>query len=179
MTAPFRSVITGGPGTVKSTLLQEFAVTEIETFPEVARVILQAPGGMAMRLERPKAFAEAMFEAELQAWNAAPVGPSLYDRGFPDIAGFLQLEGLIIPAALERACREFRYNGPVFRAPPWREIYTPDEERIQDWDAALASDAAVSSAWAHYGYQLIDLPIASVSERVDFVRSYLEGSDQL
>lgn len=179
MTTPFRSVITGGPGSGKSTLLQEIAVTGITTFPEVARAILQAPEGMALRAECPTAFAQAMFEAELQAWNAAPVGPSLYDRGFPDIAGFLQLEGLPIPAALERACREFRYNGPVFRAPPWREIYTPDEERIQDWDEAVASDAAVSLAWAHYGYQLIDLPMASVSERVDFVRSYLEGFDKL
>jgi predicted ATPase len=67
----------------------------------------------------------------------------------------------------------------VFRAQPWREIYTQDEERIQDWEAAVASDAAVSSAWLHYGYQLIDLPIASVSERVDFVRSYLEGPNRL
>jgi predicted ATPase len=176
MISPFRSVITGGPGTGKSTLLQEIALTGIVTFPEVARAILQAPDGMAMRAERPMDFANAMFEAELQAWHEAPYGASLYDRGFPDIVGFLELEGLSIPSAFDRACRDCRYNGPVFRAPPWREIYTPDEERIQDWAGAVASDAAVSAVWKHYGYQLIDLPLASVEERVTFILCHLDGT---
>jgi predicted ATPase len=91
MTAPLRSVITGGPGAGKSTLLKEIESSGIAIFPEVAREILQAPGGMAMRAERPADFATAMFEAELQAWQTAPSGPSLYDRGFPDIVGFLEL----------------------------------------------------------------------------------------
>jgi predicted ATPase len=86
---PFRSVITGGPGAGKSTLLREIAVTGITTFPEVARAILQTTEGMALRAERPTAFAKAMFKAEMHAWNLAPAKPSLYDRGFPDIAGFL------------------------------------------------------------------------------------------
>jgi predicted ATPase len=175
LAAPFRSVITGGPGAGKSTLLAEIASAGIATFPEVARAILQAPDGMAMRAERPADFAAAMLEAELIAWHAAPEGPSLYDRGFPDIAGFLSLEGLRVPEALDRICRDHRYEGPVFHAPPWREIYTPDEERVQDWEQAVASDAAVVAAWKHYGYRLVELPMAPTAERAAFVLRHLTG----
>jgi predicted ATPase len=169
----FRSVITGGPGVGKSTLLEALADAGIATFAEVARKILQVPGGMEMRAQRPMDFAEAMLEAELSAWHAAAVGAAVYDRGFPDIVGFFELEGLPVPNALDRCCRELRYEGPIFRAPPWAEIYAPDEERIQDWAQALASDSAVTAAWKRYGYQLVDLPLLPVAQRVEFVLDYL------
>lgn len=146
-------------------------------FPEVARILLQAPGGMAMRADNPAAFADAMLAAEREAWGAAPAGPSVYDRGFPDVAGFCELEGLPVPAAVDKACQQLRYQGPIFRAPPWREIYTRDEERIQSWDEAVAGDVAVCAAWRCYGYQLIDLPLAPVAERVTFVRRHLNRSE--
>jgi predicted ATPase len=173
LVAPIRSVITGGPGAGKSTLLAELSVQGLPVFPEVARDILQQPGGMAMRAERPADFADAMLRAELAAWHAAPSGPSLYDRGFPDIVGFMELEGLAVPECLDRLCRDYRYNGPIFRAPPWPQIYAQDDERIQDWAEAVASDAAVVSAWKGYGYQLIDLRLETVKERADFVGLYL------
>ncbi|WP_374407236.1 AAA family ATPase [Pelagerythrobacter sp.] len=173
--APVRSVVTGGPGTGKSTLLEELARRGIATETEVARAILQAPGGMALRARDPAGFARAMFEAELAAWHGAQRrdGPTVFDRGFPDIAGFLALEGLPVPPEIADACRDLRYDGPVFRAPPWQAIYRPDAQRIQDWDAALASDAAVTAAWRTYRYEPIDLPLADVSDRADFVLARL------
>jgi predicted ATPase len=175
---PIRAVITGGPGTGKSTLLAALGDSGIAIFPEVARILLQAPGGVAMRADHPAAFADAMLAAERDAWDSAPPVSSVYDRGFPDIAGFCGLESVTVSEAIDEACRELRYQGPIFRAPPWRDIYTQDEERIQSWEEALASDAAVCSAWQHYGYQLIDLPLATVAERVAFVRRHLERSEK-
>ncbi len=128
MTGQLRSVITGGPGAGKSTLLAAIFARGIPTHSEVARAILQAPGGMEMRAARPSDFAMAMFKAEQKSWGAAKRGFSLYDRGFPDIVGFLRLEGLPVPPELDRICQELRYDGCIFRAPPWREIYTPDDE---------------------------------------------------
>ncbi|MXP10845.1 AAA family ATPase [Pseudoblastomonas halimionae] len=166
-----RLVVTGAPGAGKSTLLETLAARGMAVEREVARSILQAPGGMEMRARRPQDFARAMLEAESAAYARAAMncGATLFDRGFPDIAGFLKVEGLPVIDAVERACRDRRYTGPIFRAPPWREIYWQDEERIQDWDGAVASDAAICAAWRMYGYELIDLPLASADERADFV----------
>lgn len=160
-----RAVITGAPGAGKSTLLTALADAGLIVCPEAARGILQAPGGMALRADDPQGFAAAMLSSDLESWNAPPCGRVIHDRGFPDIVGFLDLEGLAIPDELDRACRELRYDGPIFRAPPWRAIYKPDSERTQDWSGAKASDAAVCSAWRRYGYALIDLPLAPVADR--------------
>ena len=166
-----RSVVTGGPGSGKSTLLVELAQRGIAIEPEVARAILRRPGGMALRAEDPAAFARAMFDAELAAYRAAGAtgATTVFDRGFPDIVGFLKLEGLPVPSDIALACRELRYEGPVFRSPPWKAIYRPDAERIQDWEGALASDAAVTTAWRESGYHLIDSPRATVADRAAFV----------
>ena len=172
--SPVRAVITGGPGVGKSTLLAAAADIGMAVFPEVARDILRQPGGMDMRAKRPGEFAQAMLDAEIAAYHAAGVGPALYDRGFPDIVGFLNLEVLPVTPGLEDACRHLRYDGPIFRAPPWPEIYQRDAQRIQNWDEAIASDAAVCSAWRQYGYDLVDLPFASVQERLAFVAKYLQ-----
>lgn len=170
---PVRAVITGGPGAGKSTLLAALARQGIVTFPEVARAILKAPGGMDLRAQQPEQFALAMLEAELSAWHAAPAGLSIYDRGFPDIAGFLNLEGRPVPASIDQACRMRRYNGPVFHAPPWRAIYAQDAERTQSWQEAQASGLAVAQAWRAYGYRLIELPRTSVDARLAFVMEHL------
>lgn len=174
---PARAVLTGGPGAGKSTLLAAADAAGITTFPEVARDILRRPGGMAMRADRPADFAQAMLEAQGETWRAAEAltSPVLFDRGFADIAGFLELEGLPLPATLDDVCQTHRYTGPIFRAPPWQAIYAGDSERIQSWEEALASDAAICAAWAHYGYQLIDLPLAPVADRLDFILNQFEA----
>jgi predicted ATPase len=172
-TLPLRAVITGGPGAGKSTLLGALAQEGFQTFPEVARGLLQATGGMALRAERPAEFAIAMLDAERNSWFAAQAGISIYDRGFPDIAGFLELESIALSRPVDDACRNLRYSGPIFRAPPWRAIYTQDEERFQSWNQATLSDRAVSAAWLRYGYELVDLPFTSVADRVQFVRDRL------
>lgn len=173
--SPVRAVITGGPGTGKSTLLKELERVGFSVVEEAARTILQMPHGMALREKQPSQFAEAMFAQELAAYARAETGikGTVFDRGFADTVGFLRIEGLEVPAAIDRACRDLRYSGPIFRAPPWREIYHSDTERIQDWNEALASDQAVCAAWREYGYELVDLPLASVAERAEWLASRL------
>ena len=168
---PIRAAVTGAPGAGKSTLLDELAASGVATGPEIARAILQEPRGMKLRESDPTGFAFAMLEAQLASWEHARDGADLilYDRGFPDIVGFLRVEGLAVPDEIDRICREYRYDGPVFRAPRWAAIYRQDAERIQSWRGALASDEAVVNAWRDYGYEPVRLPLASLTERADFV----------
>lgn len=168
-----RSAITGGPGTGKSALVDALGRHDVTAVDEVARDILRKRGGMALRARDPAAFAQAMFTAEQAAFEASGSGVTVFDRGFPDIVGFLELSGLPVPSEIDRACRALRYNGPVFHAPMWAEIYRGDEERIQSWDEAVESDAAVIAAWRRYGYEPIELPRQGVEARVRFVLGWL------
>jgi predicted ATPase len=109
-------------------------------------------------------------EYELHGDGEAPV---LFDRGFPDVVGFLDVSGLPVPKAVDRACRTLRYHGPILRAQAWAAIYAQDAERIQDWEQAVASDEAVTAAWKRYGYAVTALPFVGVEERLAFLRAQL------
>lgn len=173
--APRCAVLTGAPGAGKSTLLDAAAAAGLATSPEVARELLQAPGGMELRASDPLGFAEAMLEAHAREFerHANTAVPVLFDRGFPDVVGFLDVSGLSVPKAVDQACRRLRYAGPILRAPAWRDIYRQDAQRIQTWQQAVASDEAVTAAWRRYGYEPIDLPLADVAERLRFLQERL------
>ena len=172
---PRHAVLTGAPGAGKTTLLEAGAAAGLATSPEVARVLLQQPGGMKLRAADPLSFAEAMLAAHVHEFerHAGHAGPVLFDRGFLDVVGFLDVSGLRIPRSIDAACQRLRYTGPILRAPAWADIYQQDAERIQDWQQAVASDKAVCAAWRRYGYEPIDLPFAPVTERLRFLQERL------
>jgi len=130
---------------------------------------------MALRETDPLGFAEAMLAAHAREFQrfANYLGPVVFDRGFPDVAGFLDVSGLPVPKAVDQACRSLRYHGPVLRAPAWAAIYEQDPERIQDWQQAVASDEAVTAAWRRYGYEVEDLPLVGVEDRLALLRARL------
>ena len=107
---PRHAVLTGAPGAGKTTLLGAAAAAGYRTSPEVARAILQQPGGMALREGDPLAFAEAMAEAHAREFARHADHPQvvLFDRGLPDVVGFLDVSGLPVPQAVDRACRTLR-----------------------------------------------------------------------
>ncbi|WP_118134122.1 AAA family ATPase [Oceanicella sp. SM1341] len=167
-------VITGGPGAGKSTLVAALAARGLTCMPEGGRAIIRAQraiGGQARPEVDRAAFAEAMLGWELRSHAEAAErrGPVVFDRGLADVAGYLALCGLPVPGHLERACEGLRYAPAVFLAPPWRKIYAGDGERAQGWEEACATHDAVATAWAGFGYTLVELPRGPVAERVAFV----------
>ncbi len=116
-------------------------------------------------------FSELMLSWEIRSYQMAEqtAGPVFFDRGVPDIAGYLRLTNRPVPEHVRRAVDLFRYNRRAFIAPPWQEIFTQDHERKQDFDEAVRTYEALVAAYNEYGYTLLELPRASVEERVRFV----------
>jgi len=144
--------------------------------PEAGRAIIRdqvAIGGTALPWADRGAFAELMLGWELRSWHEAHnrKGPVIFDRGVPDVSGYLHLCGLPVPAHVARAADLFRYQRRVFIAPPWREIFGQDAERKQDFSEAQATYEAMVTVYADLGYELVSLPLVPVAERVRFVRA--------
>lgn len=170
-------VITGGPGSGKSSLIDALAADGFSVIAESGRDIIRdqmACGGTALPWVDPATFAQAMFDRDRAAYEqCAQQGDStlvFFDRGVVDIVGYLTLTGLPIPSALDAAARHLRYRPQVFIAPTWREIYAQDAERKQDFDEACRTEAAMREVYPRYGYTLTDLPCVSIAGRVEFIR---------
>lgn len=167
-------VVTGGPGSGKTALIEALASAGESCVAESGRAIIQAQtasGGTALPWVDPAAYADAMLERDVTAYAAARATRSrvFFDRGLPDIMGYRQLAGLPFCHATDGACCIHRYNGRVFVAPPWPEIYANDAERRQTWQEAERTYRMMAEVYPAYGYELVELPRASVTERVAFV----------
>ncbi|GAA4116596.1 AAA family ATPase [Aminobacter aganoensis] len=173
-------VLTGGPGSGKTTLVSALAEAGHATSVEAGRGVIKdqaAIGGTGLPWHGRALFAELMLSWEMRSHAIAgeASGPVWFDRGVPDVIGYARLVALPVPAHFERAAREFRYNRQVFILPHWPEIFTQDSERRQDEDEARRTHAAMIESYAACGYDLVEVPRAPVAERLAFV---LERSRQ-
>lgn len=181
MIGPRRIVLTGGPGSGKTTLLEALATAGHATSPEAGRAIIrrqQAIDGEALPWKDRALFAELMLDRELEAHARAESadGSVFFDRGVPDVVGYLSLCGLPVPAHMERAAQDIRYDRRVFIAPVWPEIFGQDAERKQDLDEARRTFDAMAETYPRFGYELIELPRAPVAERLAFVLKSLTAT---
>ncbi|WP_145206883.1 AAA family ATPase [Sphingobium sp. B2] len=175
-------IITGGPGSGKTSLIEALAAQGVHHMPEAGRAIIRdqvAIGGAALPWANRAAYAELMLGWELRSWHEAHdrAGPVIFDRGVPDVIGYLHLCSLPVSAHVSQAADLFRYQRRVFIAPPWREIFGQDAERKQDWAEAQATYEAMVTVYASLGYELVKLPLAPVSERARFVRARMGEQD--
>ena len=175
-------IISGGPGSGKSALIAALAERGFKTMPEAGRSIIQAQrliGGRALPWDDRTAFAELMLQWELRSYREAQnhAGPVFFDRGVPDVIGYLRLVGLKVPEHLKQAAFLFRYHPRVFLAPPWREIFHADDERRQSWAEAVATYGSMLGVYTEFGYKIVTLPLISIEERTDFILKTLAEID--
>jgi predicted ATPase len=173
-------VLTGGPGSGKTTLVEALKARGYATTEEAGRGVIREQtqdGGDGLPWIDRERFAELMFEWELRSYRDAERrdGPVVFDRGLPDTIGYRRLEGLEVPAWMEEEAWRLRYNAQVFIAPPWKEIYGRDEERRQSWELAVRTYEVMAETYTEFGYELMELPRVAVERREDFIIAALDS----
>lgn len=173
-------VVTGGPGSGKSSLIETLARRGLHSMPEAGRAIIQDQlriGGPALPWGDRMAFAELMLGWELRSYHEARAldAPVVMDRAIPDVVGYLRLCALPVPDHVTAAARLYRYNPKVFLAPYWDEIFAQDAERRQDRDEARATGAIMAQTYTELGYQIVELPRTGIEQRADFVMTRLRA----
>lgn len=172
-------IFTGGPGAGKSSILDELKNRGYPVVAEVARKIIKeqlAIGGDATHMGNRVAFRDLMLKHSIAAYtdHLQTKGKMFFDRGIPDLYGYSELIKVSVSKYIKQAIEEYRYNATVFMFPPWQEIYSNDEERKQDFQEALTTYHLIKKGYIESGYDLIEVPKASINNRATFILEKIE-----
>lgn len=173
-TNPNLYVITGGPGTGKTTVLYELRRRGFGIAKEVARQIIREQvesGGDAVPWADTKHYTHLMLERQIESFLALATAssPTFCDRGIPDVLCYSRIIQLADCSAISSACQTFRYNRKAFLLPPWPEIYTTDSERKQTLDQAIETYHLMLAAYRDCDYEIVEVPEGAVEFRADFI----------
>jgi predicted ATPase len=166
-------VLSGAMGGGKSTVLSGLRNSGFHCVPEPAREILseqrmiQATG---VPEKNADLFCMLMLSRSMHTYEEhGDVEASVvFDRGIPDMLAYARLFRLD-ETPYANAAKEFQYNPTVFYFPAWEEIYTTDAERKMSFADAKAFGDVVRAIYETLGYQILEIPLFSLEERVKFI----------
>jgi predicted ATPase len=167
-------VLTGGPGSGKTSIVERLAARGFVTVAETGRDILRqqvAIGGRAVHWDDAVTFRELMLARGMADFERmeGETSPVFFDRGITELTGYCRLIGVPVPDHIRKAVEHYRYNPMVFATPPWPEIYAHDALRKQDEDEAVRSFELACEAYVEAGYRIVEVPRAPVGDRAAFV----------
>jgi predicted ATPase len=167
-------VLIGGPGTGKTSVLNELIKRNFFCLPEVSREVIkkaQKKGIDQLFLQNPLLFSEMLLEGREQQFIEASNNKSkvvFFDRGIPDVVAYLNYFKTPYPKIFTKKSNQYKYN-KVFYFAPWKFIYTTDNERYESFKQAQKIDTFVKETYTSLQYTLIKVPFISVEKRTDFI----------
>lgn len=169
-------VISGCSGSGKSTLIAALAKCGELVVPEPGREIVRQQleeGGDGVPWKNAQRFIDLCAEQATRDFDThAHLGRRVFfDRSFIDVAAAVERTGLRPPHGLELAVESKRYAPQIFMSPPWEALFQPDSERRHGFTDAVAEYDTLVPTYRRHGYELVLLPEASLTERVEFVLS--------
>jgi predicted ATPase len=167
-----RIIITGCPGSGKTSLIEALILNGQTGFPEIARNLIRE--GIEPPIWSKKGDSGRFFELILRQrilFHQSVIGAetAYFDRGIPDSLAYFKYLDKKPPEKLSRAIAEFRYHPVVFICPPWPDIYKNDPERRETFQEAEQLHAHTVEAYHECGYTLVELPRGTVAERLALV----------
>ena len=175
-----RWIVTGTPGAGKTSIVDELARRGHAVVREAATDVVAAHPADDEHWLRPAFLDDIVSLQRARELAPAPPGTShqVFDRSpVCTLALARHLERdvpTLLADELARIERERTYERRVFYV-EWLGFLTPTDVRRIDVEQTLAFDRTHRSTYTELGYELVDVPIATVAERADLVESVLVG----
>lgn len=172
-----RIVITGGPSTGKTSIINAFSNLHYNTFPEVARVVIKNQlkiNSNKVPWNDVSGFSKLVLKKQIIDFNDAKRGFNIYDRGIPDLIGYINHGNQDLFKDLKLNAEKLKYKF-VFMLPPWEDIYETDNERRENYEDAVKIYESIKKAYASLSYKLIEVPKDTLPNRVLFILKKING----
>lgn len=167
-------VITGGPGTGKSSIIDELKKRDHICFEEVSRqVTLEARknGIEQLFLTQPLLFSKLLLEGRTKQFTEANTHQNttiFLDRGLPDVLAYMDFYKSNYPEHFINVCQNHRYD-KVFIVTPWKDIFQSDHVRYETFEQAEEIHEQLMLTYQKFGYDLFPIPFDTVEKRADFI----------
>lgn len=168
-----RFILSGGPGTGKTTTADELRRRGCFCAPDVARRIIRErlEKGLSPRPE-PKQFAEDWLAANIAQYDEVAVEdkPVFFEYSIAEALMMVGEPGSPLDAT---PLEERPYNSFVFFFPPWPEIFGQDSERDQTLADSERIARELRRGLGALGFVLAEVPPGTPSERADYILSFI------
>ncbi|MFK5971716.1 MAG: ATP-binding protein [Flavobacteriaceae bacterium] len=173
-----RIVVTGGPSTGKTSVIQKLEEMGFSCMEEIIRAMtvkekkeVVFKTNPIVSVTDPLKFNLKILGGRIEQHQHAQEKNAdiiFFDRGIPDVLAYMDCFGQNYGQEFESACERYRYD-LVFLMPPWREIHIEDEQRFETYEESLRIHNCLRNAYETFGYTLIEVPKLSIEKRIDFI----------
>lgn len=185
--SPKKIVITGGPGTGKTSLVRRLEEDGFFCYHEIIRDLTSEalngsdPSGYATNplvfVDDPFSFNEKILRGRLQQYiEATSAGQPvvLFDRGMPDVLAYMDYFDQKYGSDFIETCDNNRYD-EVIILPPWEAIYKSDQERFESFEEATAIHLELERTYKSFNYTPLNLQPASLEERSRIITDLIKS----
>jgi predicted ATPase len=164
-------VVTGGPSSGKTTLMEVLKSRGFNTIKETARYHIENKLAKGISLENirkeEKKFQEAVFRQKKIIHDSLSTDAvTFFDRGYHDTIAYLNYYEFKVSKFISEVCKNNTYKKVfVLDMLP----YEKDEARIESIEIANGLHNALMQAYKDYGHETIKVPVLSVGARADFI----------
>ena len=168
-----RIVLAGGPSTGKTSVLNELKKLGFVCYDEAARDILSdySSKGSSFKLDPIKISREILSKRDNDYNDSLRISCKndiiFYDRGVHEITAYLRFINQSNDY-WEELLKNYKYD-VVFIFPSWKEIYTKDDNRIEEYEEAMKISPFIYQIYDESSILSIEVPNISVKERVEFI----------
>lgn len=167
-------VLTGAPGTGKTTVLNLLRSKGHFCMEEVSREIIKEAekmGSKKLFLSQPILFSKIILGKRIIQYQQANKNGKtncFFDRGMPDITAYLNSIHTPVEETFKQSNHKYLYD-TVFVFPPWEQIYTNDAERFETYQESLLIHKKIVEEYQKTHTNIIIVPKGSPEERLEFI----------
>lgn len=184
---PKKIVITGGPATGKTSVVQGLEGAGYKCYHEIIRdltAIAKETGNLKSLKTNPiNSVSDPLeFNRKLLAGRTAQYHLSekveedlvFFDRGIPDVLAYMDYYDQSRKTEFIEGAENHRYD-TVFLLPMWKEIFATDEERFESYQEALKIQRCLRKTYTEFGYHIMEVPHDSIENRIAFILDELNS----
>lgn len=172
-----RIIITGGPSSGKTTLIEGLKKAGIIVCEEKARSVIQREVSIdsdtyLVPWRDVLGFSRAVVK-EILLDSFEGHDTVYFDRGIPDVLGYLNHGDIDYKKEeFTSLVPQMEYSKTVFFLPVWEEIYGQDLERKESFEESIKISTEIKKVYEELGFQVVEVPKKNIEDRVNFILSF-------